>query len=144
MKKLVLLFMVIFGFQTWATENDIFGVWQNAGGNQVKIYKENNQVVGDLIKLAEPVYPKGHKLEGQDKVDLENPDASKRGKKLEGLRILWGFSFDGEKYKDGKIYDPKSGKTYYSKMEVKNGVLKLRGSLDKVGLLGRTEEWTRK
>ena len=59
------------------------------------------------------------------------------------MRFLWGFKYDNEKYKDGRIYDPGTGKTYYCKMEIKSGTLKLRGSLDKFGLAGSTQEWKR-
>ena len=49
---------------------------------------------------------------------------------------------DGE-YSGGVIYDPGNGKTYYCSMEVDGDILKVRGSLDKRGLLGRTMDWFR-
>ena len=46
----------------------------------------------------------------------------------------------------GKVYDPESGKTYFGKVsyEAKTDALVLRGSLDKAGLLGRSQTWERK
>lgn len=46
----------------------------------------------------------------------------------------------------GKLYDPESGKTYFGKVtyEAKTDALVLRGSLDKAGLLGRSQTWKRK
>ena len=41
------------------------------------------------------------------------------------------------------IYDPGNGKTYNCSMKVEGDVLKVRGSLDKRGLLGRTMDWFR-
>lgn len=55
-----------------------------------------------------------------------------------------GFKSEGKnKYKDGKIYDLGTGKTYYCKMELKGDTLKLRGSVDKFGIAGSTQEWKR-
>ena len=46
----------------------------------------------------------------------------------------------------GKVYDPESQKTYFGKVSynAKHDELELRGSLDKAGLLGRTQVWKRK
>ena len=45
-----------------------------------------------------------------------------------------------EVYKSGDVYN---GKTYNCSMKVEGDVLKVRGSLDKRGLLGRTMDWFR-
>jgi uncharacterized protein (DUF2147 family) len=50
----------------------------------------------------------------------------------------------GEELQGGKILDPANGKLYYAKMSIKNGKLVLRGSLDKAGILGRSQTWVRK
>ena len=44
-------------------------------------------------------------------------------------------------YKDGTIYDPKSGKTYSCKMTIDGNKLKIRGYIG-ISLFGRTEVWT--
>ena len=49
----------------------------------------------------------------------------------------------GDEYTGGKIYDPGNGKTYNCSMKVEGDVLKVRGSLDKRGLIGRTMDWFR-
>ena len=41
----------------------------------------------------------------------------------------------------GKVLDPESGKFYYGKIYLKGGNLVLRGSLDKLGFLGRNQTW---
>ena len=63
-----------------------------------------------------------------DKKDTKNPDKSLQDRKLLGLEILSGFKFDGDDtWKDGKIYDPESGKTYSCKMWFeKDDVLKIK------------------
>ena len=144
MKKILMMFLCLFIFSVasiFAEESDVNGVWVNSAGNQIKIFKENGLYVGEIVKLAEPLYPKGHKLEGKEKLDLENPDASKNTRKIVGIRNVWGFIYEDGKYKNGKVYDPKSGNTYYCKMEIVKGVLKMKGSVDKMGLIGKTEEW---
>lgn len=45
----------------------------------------------------------------------------------------------------GRVYDPESGKIYFGKVtyEPKTDELVLRGSLDRAGLLGRSQTWKR-
>lgn len=45
--------------------------------------------------------------------------------------------------KEGSVYDPKSEKTYHGtvKYDAEKNVLILRGSLDKRGILGRSQTW---
>lgn len=76
--------------------------------------------------------------------DINNPDPELRGRDLVGLEIVTGFKRSSQnKWKGGEVYDPESGKTYYGKLEFEGDTLKLRGSLDKWGLLGRSATWTR-
>ena len=51
------------------------------------------------------------------------------------------YKFDGKEYKGGTIYDTANGKTYNCSMKQEGNVLKVRGSLDKKGLFGRTMDW---
>ncbi len=44
----------------------------------------------------------------------------------------------------GKVLDPETGNFYYGKISYDNGLLKLRGSIDKLGVLGRSQHWKRK
>jgi uncharacterized protein (DUF2147 family) len=75
--------------------------------------------------------------------DVNNPDASLRKRALCGLTIGTGFAPNGDaSAKDGKIYDPESGKTYSAQMQANGDVLRLRGYIG-VSLLGRTETWHR-
>ncbi len=77
------------------------------------------------------------------RTDVSNPDASLRGRALCGLMIGAGFTRDGaDKAKNGKIYDPDSGKTYSAQMQGQGDTLKLRGYVGSP-LFGRTESWHR-
>jgi len=62
-----------------------------------------------------------------------------------GTKLFKEMKVDGEHLK-GKIYDPESQKTYNGKVSYKAKTDKLivRGSLDKAGVLGRSQTWKRK
>jgi uncharacterized protein (DUF2147 family) len=66
------------------------------------------------------------------------PDKSKVG-----TMIVKGMKYEDGKLVDGKIYDPESGNTYFCtiKYDAAAKALNLRGSLDKRGLLGRSQTW---
>ena len=66
------------------------------------------------------------------------PDKSKVG-----TMIVKGMQYKDGQLVDGKIYDPESGNTYYCtiKYDAAAKALNLRGSLDKRGLLGRSQTW---
>lgn len=66
------------------------------------------------------------------------PDKSKVG-----TMIVKGMKYEDGKLMGGKIYDPESGNTYYCtiKYDAAAKALNLRGSLDKRGLLGRSQTW---
>lgn len=76
--------------------------------------------------------------EGVGQRDVNNPDAKLRSRKLLGLPILSGFTADGDLWR-GRIYDPKSGKTYRSVIRRKGpNVLEVKGC---VGPFCQTQEW---
>ncbi len=64
-------------------------------------------------------------------------------KPIVGLVIIRGMKAENGELVGGKVLDPESGKFYYGKIYIKNGKLILRGSLDKLGFLGRNQEWIR-
>jgi uncharacterized protein (DUF2147 family) len=60
-----------------------------------------------------------------------------------GLVNLWGFTFNGKAYENGRIYDPKNGKEYKCVMTLKDAnTLDVRGYVG-ITLIGRTDTWTR-
>ena len=62
-----------------------------------------------------------------------------------GTQLFSEMKVHGEHLK-GKVYDPESQKTYFGKVtyHAKTDELILRGSLDKAGVLGRSQTWKRK
>ena len=123
------------------TPNRITGVWYNGEKtSKIEIYEtKSGSFAGKIVWLKEP-----NNEAGKPKVDYKNPDAKLQNRPLMDLVILSGLTADGNsKYLNGKIYDPKSGKTYSAKAELtNNNTLALRGFIG-VSLVGRTDTWTR-
>jgi uncharacterized protein (DUF2147 family) len=114
------------------------GTWKNADAT-FQIYEESGKLCAKILTLREPNTP-----DGKPKLDVHNPDASKRSRPLIGLVFMGGFlPVDDKKWDHGTIYDPKSGNTYSCTMELQSAdKLKVRGYMV-ITLLGRTDIWTR-
>ena len=68
-----------------------------------------------------------------------------QNKPIIGLVIVRDMQLKDGELRGGKVLDPDNGKFYYAKIYLdKDGTLVLRGSLDKAGLLGRSQTWLRK
>jgi len=115
----------------------IVGKWLNASGeDQIWIYKKGDKYFGKLGWIKVP------DRNGKPKVDEKNPDPALRTRPVLNLELLKDFTFNGENWENGTIYDPKSGKTYSCKMTLKDNSLKIRGYIG-ISLFGRTEVLTR-
>ena len=64
---------------------------------------------------------------------------------LVGLVFIQDMEYKDGYLTGGRLLDPESGKFYYGKISYskKTGQLELRGSIDKLGLLGRSQFWNR-
>ena len=62
-------------------------------------------------------------------LDKQNPDAALRNRPILGVPTVWGFKQAAPgRWTGGKLYDPKSGKTYNGKISVSpDGTLKVEG-----------------
>lgn len=147
MKKLALIplalalsFLLFPAQMLWAGGNDaVIGKWYTTDkGAIVEIYSCGDKLCGKIIWLADP-----NKEDGTPKTDINNPDDSKHSDPIIGLVMLSGFEQDGSnKWEDGSIYDPESGKTYDCKMTLDGETLEVRGYIG-FSMFGRTETWTR-
>jgi len=73
--------------------------------------------------------------------DVNNPDPKLRKQPLVGLRTLWGFSRTENLWEGGRAYDPKSGKSYRSTLQLNaDGTLKVTGC---VLFVCDSRRWTR-
>ncbi|WP_339144525.1 DUF2147 domain-containing protein [Croceitalea sp. MTPC5] len=104
--------------------------WSPKKDGKIEIYKEGNKYHGKFVWTRE------------SKSDINNPNEELRKRDLLGMIFLKDFVFIDGKYKNGKIYDPESGKTYNSIMWIDKSDLKVRGYVG-FSFLGRTEIFTK-
>jgi uncharacterized protein (DUF2147 family) len=120
--------------------DNIIGIWLTPGKEPAKIqvFRSDNSYYGKIVWL------KNATENGKPRVDIHNPDQSKRTREVLGLLILSDFKFKGEnEWESGKIYDPESGKTYSCILSlIDKGTLKVRGYVG-ISWFGRTEIWTK-
>lgn len=142
-KVVVLIILMIYCFAGFGQEADkITGIWWNdEKTTKINVEKKNGKYAGTIVYVIPEKYENG-----EPPKDTNNPEEQLRDRSLIGLQILSGFEYDEKKkeWKNGKIYDPKSGNTYdcYSWLE-NNDLLKLKGFVAGIRLLGRTSEWYR-
>ncbi len=150
MKKISLLFMLISAF-VFAKPEEVVGKWiteKSENGNQiiVEIYETSDKKYnGRILELTIPVYTEGE-YKGKEKMDLSNPDERLKNRTLRGIDFVSEFDYSekDDKFENGKIYNPINGKTYNSYMKLQDdGRLLVKGSIDKKGLIGKKQYWTR-
>jgi uncharacterized protein (DUF2147 family) len=114
------------------------GLWKNADA-KFEIFESGGKLSAKVVSLTEPNTP-----EGKPKTDIHNPDASQHNKPILGLVFMKGFSPAGNgRWENGTIYDPKTGKTYASYMQLENkDTIRVRGFIG-VAAFGKTQVWTR-
>ncbi len=145
MKHLLAFFVLIFaGLQVLAQSDRITGIWWNdEKTSKIEVKKDDKGVYSATIVYMIPEKYKN----GQPPKDNENPDTSLRNRSILGLQIMTGLRYDSKEkeWTGGKIYDPKSGKTYdcYVWMETSNDELHMKGYVVGIRWLGRSTVWTR-
>ena len=137
MKRFTSILVTLLCASVLMNGQDILGKWKTDSGSAiVEVYKDGDTFNGKIVWLQNAT-----EADGSPVLDSMNPDKSLRNRQLIGLNMLSGLKFDGKEYKGGTIYDPANGKTYNCSMKQEGNVLKVRGSLDKKGLFGRTMDW---
>ena len=130
---------MLFATAAWSQSLSPVGVWTNQDGKaKFEIYPCGDKLCGKIISLKEP------NKDGKPKVDENNPEKKLQNRPLQGLVFLKGFEYDGDnKWDEGTIYDPESGKTYscYMKMLDKEQ-LEVKGYIG-FSLIGKSQNWTR-
>nr|MBI1231483.1 DUF2147 domain-containing protein [Cytophagales bacterium] len=116
----------------------ILGKWYTQDKDaQVEIFKERGGYHGKMVWLKEPVE------NGKPKLDKNNPDESKRGRPILGMRLLLDFVHEGDAWEGGKIYDPRSGKSYSGTIKLlDDGKMEVRGYVG-FAALGKSVVWSR-
>ena len=117
----------------WNTFDDKTGDMRSC----VNITEKNGEYFGEVILLYEK--------DANGNYKVMQPPYAKEFEGVVGTQLFSEMKVDGNQLK-GKVYDPESQKTYFGKVsyKAKTDEIVLRGSLDKAGLLGRSQTWKRK
>lgn len=139
MKRTLFFAVTLLFTVTLFAQNPLLGEWitvDDATGEQksiVSIYQaDNGKYYGTIIQLLEE--------NGETAVCTECTGED-HNKPIVGLTIIRDMQLKDNELRGGKVLDPDNGKFYYAKVYLKDGKLILRGSLDKAGLLGRSQTW---
>jgi uncharacterized protein (DUF2147 family) len=139
-KTIIVLFLALYAFASVAQKaEDIEGIWWNdEKTTKIKVEKKDGKFIGTIVYMIPEKY-----VNGKPPVDDKNPDSKFHTRSLIGLQILSGFVYNASKkeWADGRIYDPKSGKTYDCFARLDGDVLKLKGFVAGIRWLGRESEW---
>ena len=118
------------------SENNIFGYWLTSG-SIVKIENCEDYICAKIetIFVEEGVDPK-------QILDDQNKDETLRSRPLIGINLLYSFLIEDvnqKTFKDGRIYDPRRGKTYKSNLYLNDdGILRVEGC---VAFICDGEDW---
>ena len=118
-----------------AAPQPIAGRWITQDGDAlVQIGPCGRALCGTVARFLVP--PPGGAKQG----DINNPDPALRARPLLGLAVLSGFVADGATWR-GRIYDPKSGKSYRSVLRRRDAqTLEVKGC---IGPFCQTQLWRR-
>jgi len=144
MKKTVFLIfslVMLLSISSFAQVGRITGKWYtiDEDGNKkslVNIYKTPAGTYEGVIEKL---------LTGDTNRKCVNCTGEKKDQRIAGMIVVTGMKESELKLGGGKILDPANGKVYNCTMsfDSKTGKLKVRGSLDKSGLIGRNQSWIR-
>ncbi len=135
------LLILLSSFTSHAQIDSIVGTWKTVDDKTnevravVRIFKATNGLYyGKIEKMYKYEDAVCDKCEGEDK-----------GKPVLGMMIIRGMKAEDGVLKEGYVLDPESGKKYYGTIsyDKNTGKLKLRGSIDKRGILGRNQYWVK-
>lgn len=140
---LCLLSFVLLSYYTYAQNNkSVLGDWYNAEKDAViNIFEAEDQTLsGKIIWMLNP-----NDENGDPKTDPLNPNQDLRKRSRLGMVMMHGFTYvDNNVWDNGKLYDPKKGKTYTGMITLKDAnTLDLRGYIG-LSFIGRSSTWTRK
>lgn len=141
MKKNFLIIAVLFFTTiTQAQNNSVIGKWKTIDDETgkaksiVEIYEKSGKIYGKVVEILD--------AERRNSVCSEC-SGNEKNKPILGMVIIKGLSKEADEYTNGKILDPKSGKTYKCVMSLESkDKLKVRGFVG-ISVFGRTQNWYR-
>ncbi len=128
MKKILFLMMMCISHMAFAGE-DVTGYWTtiddetNTAKSVVQIYEYQGKIYGRVVELFQ-----------NKQAVAKLPD----NPLINGLDVIWDMEKQKDKYTNGKILDPKTGKVYACDLWREGDKLIVRG---KIAFLGRNQTW---
>ena len=128
MKKILFLALMFMPFMAFASD-DVVGYWTtiddetNTKKSVVQIYEYQGKIYGRVVEL----------FQNKEAV-ADLPDKPL----IKGLDVIWDMEKKKNKYTNGKILDPKTGKVYACDLWRDGDNLIVRG---KIAFLGRNQIW---
>ncbi|MFL6857580.1 MAG: DUF2147 domain-containing protein [Allosphingosinicella sp.] len=118
-----------------AAPASIQGLWLNDDHKGlIQIAPCGGKLCGTIVKVLD-------RAPNAPKTDIHNPDPALRNRPFTGLPVLTGFEGSGGSWKNGRAYDPESGKSYRSYLELQpDGSLKVSGC---ILFVCQSKRWTR-
>ena len=138
---LTLLCAVASVFAFAQTNADVVGEWYNAEKDAIiTLFEDGKTISGKITWMKFP-----NDENGNPKTDPLNPDKELRARARMGMVMMSGFAhIEGKVWDNGKLYDPKKGKTYSGMVTLTDkNTLDLRGYWG-FSFIGRSSTWTRK
>lgn len=137
----ILLLILLTLTLAWAQKepDTPMGTWMNEEKEaRFEIFTCGDKLCGKIIWLKEPL------RNGKPKTDDQNPNPKLKARPILGMLFMKDFQYkEGNKWDEGTIYDPKSGKTYSCYMKVINkDKMEVKGYIG-ISLIGRTQVWSR-
>lgn len=109
---------------------------QDGQESKVKIFKYQNGYRAQIFWLKEPNNP-----DGTPKHDHRNPDKSKQKVLASQIVLVEKVTYEDNMWKNGKIYNPREGKTYKVEIKFKDAkTLEVKG---KLGPFFKRVYWTK-
>lgn len=145
MKKLMILAVLSLLVKLVAAQNagSLVGTWWNEEKtSKIEIVEKDGKFTGKIVYLVPEKY-----VNGQPPKDEKNPDHKLRNRSMLGLPILTGLQYTpaDKQWQNGRIYDPKSGKSYdcFAWFDGSTDRLFIKGFVVGIKWLGRSTTWTR-
>lgn len=138
MRHYVLAALLTFAATPSLAADPVEGEWLTQGGSgKVRIAPcsaQAERMCGVISWLRDPADAKA--------TDRNNPNPALKGRPLLGMPMIRDFKAAAVgRWTDGTIYDPKSGKSYDSKIRINpNGTLKVEGC---ILFVCQAQTWTR-
>ena len=135
MRRFLIGLSLIFSATAAQAAADVTGNWRTEDGSAIVAFARcGDQMCANIARvlISRPGIPK---------TDVRNPDPALRGRPIQGLRIISGLHAKGTRWEGGRVYDPKSGRSYKSYVELNaDGSLKVAGCL---AFICKAQRWTR-